>query len=124
MTPEKIVEIDAQKNKGGISFKQNLSSLHGMQSVGGQVLREGDTLYVFIPREGMSVEVHTFNAAPINQFIDNTKKFLRMLKKLGAKDVWTEFDDPKMKSLFEMFAPEFKFAFTKGKRYMAKAVLS
>lgn len=124
MKPSEIIAIDAQKNKGGISPKENMNSLIAMQLAGGQVLKEGDTLFGFIPHENLSVEIHSFNAAPLAAFIENIKKFLRMLRKIGVKEAWTEFDDPNMKPLFEMFAPEFKVTITKGDRYMAKVVLS
>lgn len=124
MTPEEIVAVDAQRNKGGMPYKENLRNLQAMQVMGAQVLREGDTLFSFIPGENLSVEVHTFNAAPMDTFVDNIKKFLRMMKRLGVKTVWTEFDDSKIKGLFDRLKPEFNFTITKGKRYMAKVVLS
>jgi hypothetical protein len=124
MTPEEIIAIDAQKNKGGMDPNENRRSLQTMQAAGAQVIKEGDTLFAFIPGKDLSVELHSFNAAPVNTFIENTKKVLRMLKKLGVKNAWTEFDDLKLKSALDMLAPEFKVSVTKGKRYMAKVVLS
>jgi hypothetical protein len=124
MTPEEIISVDAKNNKGGMDPVMNKRILQTMQSQGAQVLKEGNTLFAFIPGKNFSVEVHTFNADPLEKFISNVKAFLRMLKKLGAKDVWTEFDDPKTKKIFYLIAPEFNFKVTKGDRYMAKAVLS
>ncbi len=124
MTPEEIISVDAKNNKGGMDPAINKRILQNMQSQGAQVLKEGNTLFAFIPGKNLSVEVHTFNADPLEKYISNVKAFLRMLKKLGTKDVWTEFDDPKIKKLFDMMAPEFDFKVTKDDRYMAKAVLS
>lgn len=124
MEPSEIVAVDAQRNKGGISFKENVNLLAAMRADGAQLLKEGNTLFAFIPHEGRSVEIHTFNADPANEFIANIKKFLALLKKLGAKEAWTEFDDPKLGHVLEKLKPEFKVKVVKNKRYMAKVALS
>jgi len=125
MKPSEILKIDAQKNKGGASFIENFDALEAMIANGARCFQEGDTLFALIPHEDRSVEIHTFNAAPVNTYINNIKKFLELLRKIGAKEVWTEFDNPKLVDvLFEKLKPEFEFKITKNKRYMAKVALS
>ena len=125
MKTSEILKIDAQRNKGGISFQKNVKIFESMLVDGAQFLKENDTLFGFISHKDRSVEIHTFNAAPANTYINNIKKFLEMLRKIGAKEAWTEFDNPKLVDvLFEKLKPEFDFKITKNKRYMAKVALS
>ena len=124
MKPSEIVAIDAKRNKENTSFEDNVNALKAMIAAGAQVLKEGDTLFAFLSHKERSVEIHSFNAAPTNIFIENIKKFLELLKKLGAKEAWTEFDNPKLGNVLKQLEPDFKVKFTKNKRYMAKVSLS
>jgi hypothetical protein len=124
MSPKEIVAEDIKTNHKGTTIDKHISRIKNLLASGGQVVQQNKTLFLFVTTEKQIVEFHTYNADPGPQLAENTRKFFRMLKKAGAKQVYTKYNNPKISDLFKLLEPEFKAQITKDKTYKAKVSLT
>lgn len=123
MSPKEIVAADIQKNHQNKSMDWHIKRISDTIASGGQVVQQNKTLFLFKSTTRGEVQFHTYNADPGPQLAENTRKFFRMLKKAGARQVYTVYDSPKISQLFGLLEPEFKAKITKDKMYKAKVNL-
>lgn len=108
MTPDEILEIDAQRNHEPGTEAGHLRALINEQlRNNGDLVQSGNTLIVFSNSDGDSdVEFHCFNADTPPNLAANVIKFFDMAKKLGYKTATTPYDNPKVSELFKQFLPK------------------
>lgn len=108
MTPDEILEIDAQRNHEPGTEAGHLRAIINEQLRNhGDLVQSGDTLIVFSNSDGDSdVEFHCFNADTPPNLAANVVKFFEMAKKLGYKTATTPYDNPKVSELFKQFLPK------------------
>ena len=123
MSPKEIVAADVQKNHKGTPLELHLKSLGHHIADGNQIVRQNNTLFLYETKARGVVEFHTYNADDGKQLAENTKKFFRMLNKVGAKQVFTTYKNPKISELFKLLEPEFKAIITKDSQFTAKVNL-
>jgi RNA recognition motif-containing protein len=128
MTPDEILEIDAQRNHAPGTKAGNLRALINKQvrENNGQIVQQGNTLILFANSDGdADVEYHCFNADTPQNLAANVIKFFGFVKKLGYKTATTPYDNPKISELFKQFLPkEYKLDIKrKGDQFEAKVRL-
>lgn len=108
MTPDEILEIDAQRNHEPGTEAGHLRALINEQlRNNGDLVQSGNTLIVFSNSDGDSdVEFHCFNADTPPNLAANVVKFFDMAKKLGYKTATTPYNNPKVSELFKQFLPK------------------
>lgn len=117
MTPKEIIAADAAKNHKDIPLEKHIERIGGVLANGGQIVQQGNTLFMFKADKKGSVEFHTYNADPADQYLENIRTFFRMLKKIGAKMAHTQYKNPKLSDIARALAPEFKSKITKNGMY-------
>ena len=108
MTPDEILEIDAQRNHEPGTEAGHLRALINEQlRNNGDLVQSGNTLIVFSNSDGDSdVEFHCFNADTPPNLAANVVKFFDMAKRLGYKTATTPYSNPKVSELFKQFLPK------------------
>lgn len=124
MTPKEIIAADAAKNHPDIPLEDHVERVGRLLAAGGQIVQQGNTLFLYKPKDDRQVEFHTYNADPAEKLVENTRKFFRLLKRVGAQEVFTMYANPRISELFKMLEPEFKARITKGDQYVAKVRLA
>jgi hypothetical protein len=128
MTPDEILEIDAQRNHEPGTEAGHLRAIinEQLQEHQGNIIQQGNTLIVFSNSDGdADVEYHCFNADTPPNLAANVVKFFELAKRLGYKTATTPYENPKVSELFKQLVPKkFKVEIKrKGGRYEAKARL-
>jgi hypothetical protein len=114
MTPDKILEIDAQRNHPPGTLAGHLKAeINNELRQGGSIIQEGDVLIVYRTVEPGVVDHHSFNADTPKNLSDANKALWRMLKKAGTKTARTRYQNPKISALLEAAIPEFDISITK-----------
>lgn len=112
MTPDEILEIDAQRNHEPGTEAGHLRALinEQLQERQGDILQQGNTLIVFSNSDGdADVEYHCFNADTPHNLAANVMKFFELAKKLGYKTATTPYENPKVSALFnQIIAKKYK----------------
>lgn len=107
MTPNEILEIDAQRNhKPGTTAGHLRADINDDLRKGGSIVQEGNVLMVYRPIEPGVIEFHTFNAGTPVELVKALEKLGEVLKKAGAKKAITRYTNPKITQLFSSFNPE------------------
>ena len=108
MTPDEILEIDAQRNHEPGTQAGHLRAVINEQLRNkGDLVQSGNTLIVFSNSDGDSdVEFHCFNADTPPNLAANVVKFFEMAKKLGYKTATTPYENPKVSELFKQYLPK------------------
>ena len=115
MTPDEILEIDAQRNHPpGTVAGELRADINEELRQGGDIIQQGDVLIVFRAVEPGIVEHHSFNADTPQNLIKANVSLWQMLKKAGAKIARTSYENPKINSLFEAVKNDFDIAITKS----------
>jgi len=115
MTPDEILEIDAQRNHPpGTVAGELRADINEELRQGGDIIQQGDVLIVFRAVEPGVVEHHSFNADTPQNLIKANVSLWQMLKKAGAKIARTSYENPKINSLFEAVKNDFDIAITKS----------
>lgn len=115
MTPDEILEIDAQRNHpSGTVAGELRADINEELRQGGDIIQQGDVLIVFRAVEPGVVEHHSFNADTPQNLIKANVSLWQMLKKAGAKIARTSYENPKINSLFEAVKNDFDIAITKS----------
>ena len=105
MTPDEILEIDAERNyPPGIEAGHLRAEINDFLRKRGHIVQQGDTLIMFKNSGGKDVEFHTFNADSPQNLISNVMKFLVLAKKLGYETATTQYENPKIGELFKQGA--------------------
>lgn len=115
MTPNEILEIDARNNHPfGTKAGHLRAQINDTLRLGGNVVKEGNTLLMYIAKEPGVVEFHTFNADSPKNLAQSVKALARMLKKAGAKTMFTTYTNPKISELFNAYGSEFPIDITES----------
>lgn len=108
MTATEILKYDFANNHPKGTDQQVLINIIDYEiKSGATIVREGNTLFIFKKINPTTIEAHSFNADPADKFVKNVRAFLGFCKKMGFKQVRTDFDDPKMGRLLASFRPEY-----------------
>jgi uncharacterized protein YheU (UPF0270 family) len=108
MTLEELLTEDTKRHYPiGTEVGQVFASFNEQIELGGQVVRQGNTVIVFRPIAEGVIEHHSFNADSSSNLVDFHKKFWRMLDKAGAKMATTTYENPKISNLIKSVANEF-----------------
>jgi hypothetical protein len=113
MTPEEILEIDAQRNHPpGTTVGDLIAMINDELNEGGDIVQEGNVLIVYRGVGDGVVEHHSFNAdTPKNLFNANVA-FWKMMQKVGASKARTTYQNPKINELLEIAKLEFDISIT------------
>lgn len=113
MTPDEILEIDAQRNHPpGTTAGHLRADINDELRQGGGIVQEGNVLIVYRAVEPGVVEHHSFNADTAQNLSNANKALWRMLKKAGAQIARTRYQNPKISALLEAAIPEFDISIT------------
>lgn len=113
MTPNEILEIDAQRNHPPGTTAGNLrADINDELRQGGEIVQEGNVLIVFRAVEPGVVEHHSFNADTPQNLANANKSLWKMLKKAGARIARTQYNNPKINMLLEPLKSEFNITVT------------
>jgi hypothetical protein len=125
MTPDEILEIDAQRNQPPGTVAGHLrAKINDAIRLGGGVFKEGAALLYYIPREAGVVEFHTFNANAPKDLIKLIRTFAETLKQADAKTMFTTYSNEQISKLFQKYGADFDIDITKkGSTYTAKVSL-
>jgi hypothetical protein len=127
MTPDEILEVDAQRNHPPGTRAGNLRAIINDEIRNkANLVQQGNTLIVFKTAGGKkNVEFHCFNAEKPEILASNVIKFFGMAKKLGYETASTPYQNPKISELFKNFLPsKYKVNIDqKDGRYVAKVRL-
>lgn len=110
MTPDEILEIDAQRNHPpGVQAGHLRAEINDFLRQRGHIVQQGDTLIMFRgAKSEKDVEYHCFNADTPQGLAENVMKFFIMAEKLGYKTATTPYENPKISELFKRFvAPKY-----------------
>lgn len=115
MTPDEILEIDAQRNHPPGTTAGNLrADINDELRQGGDIVQEGNVLIVFRAVEPGVVEHHSFNADTPQNLANANTSLWKMLKKTGAKIARTQYENPKINALLEPLKREFDITITEN----------
>ena len=105
MTPDQILEIDAERNHPEGTSAGNLRAVINEQlRQKGHIIQQGNTLIVFSNADGdKDVEYHCFNADTPENLTENVMKFFEMAKKLGYETATTPYQNPKVSELLKAY---------------------
>ena len=108
MTPDEILEIDAQRNhEPGTQAGHLRAIINDQLRQKAHLVQQGNTLILFSNSDGdADVEYHCFNADTPQNLAANVVAFFGMAKKLGYKTATTPYDNPKISELFKQFVPK------------------
>lgn len=103
MTNEEIIRYDMARNwDGSVTPEMMLEDLSNtLQSGEEQLLRQGNTLFVFNKDQDGNLEFHTFNAEPAAKLIEHAMKFFEFGKLMGFDKAVTYYTNPKIDALFK-----------------------
>jgi hypothetical protein len=108
MTPDEILEIDAERNRPkGVTAGRLRAAINQDHQQGGQLVRQGDTLVAFRATAKGVVTFQYFNAAPPAELLKNIEATMQMLKKVGAKSAQMTYKHPEAVDLFKRLAKSF-----------------
>jgi hypothetical protein len=114
MTPDEILEIDAQRNHPpGTQAGHLRGMINENTEQNGGIVQQGDTLVMFRLSAPKTVEFHCFNADTPQNLVKNLEVVLRMFKKLNLKMATTPYENPKINELFKLLPKEFKVQIVK-----------
>jgi hypothetical protein len=114
MTPNEILEIDAQRNHPPGTLAGHLrASINDELRRGGDIVQEGDVLIMYRAIEPGVVEFHTFNADTPANLAKAVKRLAMMLKKAGAKIMQTTYKNKKISELLKSYGSGFPIDITK-----------
>ena len=125
MTPEEILKIDAQQTYK-VDVKVLIGHINRELQDGAQFVQENDTLLLFKSAKGDKAEFHIFSATSAAKTAENLELFLQLLKKLGYKAAYTQYENVLMGKLFtDYLKPKHKVKVTKVKtsRFRAEVTL-
>jgi hypothetical protein len=113
MTPEEILEIDAQRNHPpGTTVDDLITMINDELSEGGDIIQEGNTLIVYRGIGDGVVEHHSFNADTAKNLLNANIAFWKMMQKVGASKAMTTYQNPKINELLEIAKLEFDISIT------------
>jgi hypothetical protein len=115
MTPDEILEVDARNNHPfGTKAGHLRAQINDTLAAGGNVVKEGNTLLMYLAKEPGVVEFHTFNADTPQNLAKSVRALALMLKKAGAKIMFTTYTNPKISELFKAYSSEFSTKITEA----------
>lgn len=125
MTPDEILEIDARNNHPfGTKAGHLRAQINKATMAGGGLIKEGNVLLLYIPKEPGIVEFHTFNADAPQNLAKAVYALAKVLKRVGAKMMYTTYTNPKISELFKKYSSGFDVKITQdGDIFTAKVRL-
>lgn len=125
MTPDEILEVDAERNHPPGTLAGNLrADINEELQMGGDIVQQGNVLIVYRTVEPGVVEHHSFNADTAENLIKANVALWKMLKKAGAKVARTRYQNPKVTALFNSLSDKFDVTITQdGEEFIAEVRL-
>lgn len=101
MKPSEIIAIDAQNNGYGLSAQELSKSVLARRDEGWQLTQDNDTLFTFHTTDNKgTVEFDMLTANPRTAAASCTK-FFKLLKRAGAKNVFTTYRNPELTQVYK-----------------------
>lgn len=113
MKPSEIIAVDAAQNGYGMSAQELSKMVLDRRNQGWQLTQDADTLFVYIPTDDQgSIEFDIMTADP-KTAPASCAKFFEMLKKAGAKSVFSTYLNPQLDGIFQAIKG-YKPSFSRG----------
>ena len=122
----RILEIDAVRNSQGVdAYKLREIIEDAIQNKNASVVREGDTLILYLEIRDGHADFHCFNADTADNLVKNVSNFYDVLRKEGFKTAETDYDNPKVNDLIVRTTLPENVTITEGVHhtYLAKVML-
>jgi len=126
LTDFQILEIDAKRNSQGVDAQELKKIIEdAIKNKNVSLVREGDTLIVYLEVGDGHAEFHCFNADTADNLVKNVSNFYDVLRKEGFKTAETDYDNPKINNLIIRTTSPENVTIGKGvdHTYLAKVVL-
>jgi len=126
LTDFRILEIDAVRNSQGVdAYKLREIIEDAIKNENASVVREGDTLILYLEVSDRHAEFHCFNADTADNLVKNVSNFYDVLRKEGFKTAETDYSNPKINELILRTTSPKNITITDGVHhtYLAKVVL-
>jgi hypothetical protein len=115
MTPKEILEIDARNNHPfGTKAGNLIAQINRTLMDGGDIVQEGNVLLLYVTKSPGVVEFHTFNADTPQNLAKAVQSLAVLLKKAGAKEMFTTYKNPKINELFKNYGSKFNIDITES----------
>ena len=100
LTDFRILEIDAKRNSQGVdAYKLQEIIENAIENEDAALVREGDTLILYLEVRDGHADFHCFNADTADNLVKNVSKFYDVLRKEGFKTAETSYDNQKINNL-------------------------
>ena len=100
LTDFRILEIDAKRNSQGVdAVKLKEIIKDAIENKDATLVREGDTLILYLEVRDGHADFHCFNADTADNLVENVSKFYDVLREEGFKTAETSYDNPKINNL-------------------------
>jgi hypothetical protein len=100
LTDFRILEIDAVRNSQGVDADKLREIIEdAIQNKNASVVREGDTLILYLEIRDGHADFHCFNADTADNLVKNVSNFYNVLREEGFETAETSYDNPKINSL-------------------------
>ena len=122
MRPSKIIAIDSQQNGYGLSPEELSQLVLDRREEGWQLTQDKDTLFVSHPTDNKGTVEFDIMTADFSTAPTSCQVFFKMLKRAGAKQVFSTYVNPKLTEVFKDvkgYSPKF----TKGEEITMKVRL-
>ena len=105
MTASEILARDIKLNhNNAIDLDLAATIIQHWRADGALLTRHGNTLYLSKRVADGEVEFHTINADRAPALVDNTVEYLKSIRRAGARQVWTQYSNPKVTEVFTKIA--------------------
>ena len=126
LTDFRILEIDAVRNSQGVDADKLREIIEdAIQNKNASVVREGDTLILYLEIRDGHADFHCFNADTADNLVENVSNFYNVLREEGFKTAETSYDNPKINSLIVRTTNPENVKISQGRfhNYLAEVIL-
>lgn len=113
MKPSEIVAIDAQTNGYGMSAQELSEQIMSMKDQGWKTVQDENTLFVFQSKDDKGTVEFNMMVGEEKTAAKSCQKFFKMLKKVGAKQVVSEYINPAFTQIFKRLGSNYSPSFGK-----------
>jgi hypothetical protein len=126
LTDFRILEIDAVRNSQGVdAYKLREIIEDAIQNKNASLVREGDTLILYLEIRDGHADFHCFNADTADNLVKNVSNFYNVLREEGFETAETSYDNPKINSLIVRTTNPENVKISQGRfhNYLAEVIL-
>jgi len=126
LTDFRILEIDAVRNSQGVDADKLREIIEdAIQNKDASLVREGDTLILYLEIRDGHADFHCFNADTADNLVENVSNFYNVLREEGFETAETSYDNPKINSLIVRTTHPENVKISQGQfhNYLAEVIL-